>query len=191
MRKYIYCMQNDQVGLAMIEEGDIYFLRGLICNSETTQFLLRAFPINEADERSWVQSLYKGNPPTNLTYLIVYKSPNNGRAAVGTMGLHHIDYLNGTATTGTVLAPKFRNLGLGTSAKMLLLEYAFNRLNLRVVQSKIMSFNARSIRVQEKCGYREVARIPNWFNRAGDLHDEVILHCTRQSFEEAKVTRAK
>lgn len=185
MRDYVICMQDTTVALAMIEESDISFLRRMANDTATTQYLMRSFPISEAFEKEWVNGLYQGKPPTNLVYLVIALD-SAVRTPIGTMGLHGIDYVNRTATTGTALVPEGCNKGYGTKAKMLLLEYAFYRLNLRVVQSKIFDMNPRSIRVQEKCGYREVARIPNVILRGDTLHSEVIMHCSRESFEAAR-----
>ena len=190
MREYVTCMQDTTVALAMIEEGDIPFLRRMANDTATTQYLMRSFPISDAFEKEWVKGLYEGNPPTNLVYLVVAHDTGSP-VPIGTRGLHGSDYVNRTATTGTALVPQGRDRGYGTKAKMLLLEYAFYRLNLRIVQSKIFDMNPRSIRVQEKCGYREVARIPNVILRGNAAHDEVIMHCTRESFEAIRTSLAQ
>jgi RimJ/RimL family protein N-acetyltransferase len=102
---------------------------------------------------------------------------------IGGMGVHNISYIHGTATTGTfVWLPKYRNRGIATMAKLVLLDHLFNTLNLRIVYSHVIGYNARSARYRDKCGYTEIARFPKRFRFGDVLVDEVVLQVTRESW---------
>jgi len=95
---------------------------------------------------------------------------------IGWMNIFDIDFVNGTATTGAGIGEKVHwNKGYGTEAKMLLLDFAFNRLNLRKIYSKTYSFNKRSRRYSEKCGYRLEAILKKHHCCDGRLFDELTL----------------
>lgn len=99
---------------------------------------------------------------------------------IGTMGLHQIDYVNRTAVTGAVIfKEEHRSKGYGMDAKMTLLKHAFDNLNLRLIESRVIAFNGRSTRYSEKCGYQVEATLRQRHEREGGLHDETILSVTR------------
>lgn len=102
---------------------------------------------------------------------------------IGTMGLHHIDHQNGTATTGSVIFDEVhRNQGFGTDAKMILLDYAFNMLGLQLIESRAFGFNGRSSAYSQKCGYKVEARLRRRIYRFGEHHDLIILSVTREDW---------
>jgi len=103
---------------------------------------------------------------------------------IGTMGLHNISWKDGTATTGAIFgSEKHRNQGIGTLAKMALLNHAFNVLNLRMILSEAISFNLRSINYSLKCGYVQIGSIPNWIYWEGQYYDYIMLTITKADFE--------
>jgi RimJ/RimL family protein N-acetyltransferase len=108
----------------------------------------------------------------------------DGDKLIGSIGLHGIDLINRNATTGTVIGEKeFWGKGYGTEAKMLLLDFAFNALDLYVIQSKVLAFNGRSLAYGKKCGYEEVGRIPGWIRKNGRRCDEVLLVVTQERWQ--------
>lgn len=67
-------------------------------------------------------------------------------------------------------------------AKLVLLDYAFNTLNLEYVYSEVLGYNGRSARYGEKCGYQEVGRLPNYFRFGGMVVDGIILCAERATW---------
>lgn len=101
---------------------------------------------------------------------------NSIAAILGTIGIHGIERENGVATTGAAIGEKdCWGKGYGAEAKMILLEYAFNTLNLRKIYSRVMSINPRSRAYSEKCGYVLEATLPKHHFRQGRCVDEYIL----------------
>ena len=142
---------------------------------ENRIYLLRQFPQTEAAQREW---WLKPDTDKELVFVIYL-----GTTAIGTMGVHHIDYVHGHATTGTLIwSAEHRNQGIATKAKLVLLEYLFDTLNLRRVYSQYIDYNGRSARYSDKCGYVEVARLPGHFRFGPMLADEVTLMCERSTW---------
>jgi RimJ/RimL family protein N-acetyltransferase len=117
-----------------------------------------------------------------MTFAIVDKEND---ALIGAIGLHRIDRQNMTAATGTSIGNKeYWGKGYGTEAKMLLLEFAFNELNLRKIYSDVIGYNERSLKYAKKCGYVEEARLPEHYFRKGKYWDKVILAVYSKEWQE-------
>lgn len=157
-------------------ERDIPKLLVWFNDGEVNEFLQHYFPITEDFEREWLKNLGTKRRETDAVFVI---ETLRGQS-IGTMGIHRIDWISRTATTGAAIGEKqFWGKGYGSEAKMLLLYYAFERLNLRRIYSSAFSFNLRSINYSQKCGYRIEARLKRKHFRAGKYHDEVILSISR------------
>jgi RimJ/RimL family protein N-acetyltransferase len=153
----------------MKQQNDVTFLRGKrlylrpptkedipcflrwINDPEVNCYLSKFLPVTEADEIEWLDRLHKNK---NEEIVLVIVTAKNGQP-IGTMGIHHINWKDRIATTGAMIGERaFWGKGYGSEAKMLLLNYAFNTLNLRKVCSLVLSFNKRSQAYSEKCGYK-------------------------------------
>ncbi len=146
-----------------------------INHPENRIYLSRLFPQTEMAQRDWWN---KPDTDTELRFVIYLDT-----TAIGSMGVHHIDFIHGHATTGTVIwDPKHRNQGVATKAKIVLLEYLFNTLNLRRVYSRRIGYNGGSGRYSDKCGYVEIARIPGHFRFGTTFEDEVVMMCERETW---------
>jgi RimJ/RimL family protein N-acetyltransferase len=100
---------------------------------------------------------------------------------VGLAGMHQINYRHGTALTGTILgAPDSRGKGYGTDAVRVRTRYAFEVLGLRMLTSEVFVENAASLKVLQRAGYREVARIPRRYWKRGAFREVVLLVAEKQ-----------
>ncbi len=92
------------------------------------------------------------------------------------MGIHRINWKDRTATTGAVIGEKaYWGKGYGSEAKKLLLDYAFNELNLRKICSGALAFNGRSQAYSKKCGYEVEGVLKQHIFKNGEYHDLVQL----------------
>lgn len=164
------------VYLRPFQKSDSETLQKWMNDQEVTQFLMRVFPITAREEDEWIEN--QGKDSKNLALAIVTVEDNK---LIGSIGLHQIDLINRNAVTGTVIGEKeYWGKGYGTEAKMLLLDLAFNALDLVIILSKVLAFNGRSLAYGKKCGYEEVGRIPGWIRKNGERHDEVLLVVTQE-----------
>lgn len=162
--------KTKRVTLRPVLEIDLPHIVRWINDPEVTKYLATHFPMMEAEEKDWFTNLPKCKPHDIVVALVV-----DGKI-IGTMGLHDIDYKNRRATTGALIGEKdYWGKGYGSEAKMLLLDYAFNTLNLHKVCSNVIAFNERSIRYSLKCGYEEEGRKREQHFSQGKYWDEVNL----------------
>jgi RimJ/RimL family protein N-acetyltransferase len=167
------------VNLRPVMKTDLPLVTRWINDPEVRYFLSNVVPQSLEDEEAWLAGL--GKKKDSEVVFIIEKSEGQ---PIGVMGLHKIHRIDRTATTGSFIGEKeYWGQGLGSEAKLLLLEYAFNTLNLRKICSGAFAFNERSIRYSLRCGYREEGRLRAHIFRAGAYHDKVQLAIFREDFD--------
>lgn len=171
--------QGTKVLLRPLERADIPTLRRWMNDPEVTQFLVRMFPVMEKEEEEWIENKHKNENDVTLGII-----ETGEKKLIGSIGLHHINWLHRTATTGTVLGEKaYWGKGYGTEAKMLLLDLAFNAFDLCGVLSRVIAHNERSLAYGKRSGYTEIGRLPKWIRgQDGNRYDEVLLAVTQEQW---------
>jgi len=150
METPIIFRRGERIYLSPVHKGDLPFLTVTINDPEISQFLTVDEPMTEQDEEKWLAGL-SDQKASNIVLAIRLVENNE---IIGTQGLYHISFKDGTATMGYCIGRKdLWDKGYGTEAQMVLLEYAFNTLNLHKVSAEVYDFNPRSKRCLEKCGY--------------------------------------
>ena len=151
------------------KERDLDPLQRWINDPEVNQFLLAHRPITPTGEAKWLDGLEERDD-------VVLGIETLDGSFIGTMGLHQFSWKDRIATTGALIGEKrYWGQGYGTDAKMTLLDYAFNTLNLRKICSSVLAFNERSLQYNLHCGYRIEGRRKDQFFRNGQYWDEIIL----------------
>lgn len=149
-----------------------------INHPDNSQYLNTIGPLGLGFEEDWIRAKQKPSQEDLTAGVCLHDG-----TLIGTMGLHHIDLINGTAITGTVIfSPEHRNQGYGSDARMLLLNVAFNRFNLFKVRSQVIAFNTRSVAYSKKCGYTEEGRLRAQHARFGTRYDEILLAVFRDDW---------
>lgn len=168
-----------RIYLRPLFEEDIHLLMLWTNDPEVRLFLNRGFPTMEAEEKEWIEYLHK-NKGCNIVLMICLIE---GDKPIGTMGLHGINQKDGTATTGALIGEKeYWGKRFGTESKMILLNHAFNTLNLRKVCSSVLAFNKRSRRYNDKCGYRIEGTLKKQYFVNGRYVDEVLMAVFKDDF---------
>jgi RimJ/RimL family protein N-acetyltransferase len=149
-----------------------------INDPEVTPFLKSFLPVTEKSEEEWFDSI--GKSQTNIVLGIETLSDH---VFIGIMSLNRINFKDGVATTGAVIGEKeYWGKGYGKDAKMTLLDYAFNVLNLRKICSSAKAFNERSLRYNLRCGYHKEGCRPAQFFFNGQYWDEIFLAVFRDDW---------
>ncbi len=146
---------------------------------DTTETILGGdLLMTRAAEDEWFDKIC-ATPGDNLTD-IVFAVETLAGEHVGICGIHQVSFKHGTAVTGTIIGPReARGLGYGAEAARLRTRYCFEVLGLRMLISEIFAENTASLRMLERAGYREVARIPRRYWKRGAFRDVVIMAAER------------
>lgn len=143
---------------------------------EVLRFLVLRFPPNLTAEKEWVETMAKAGDH------VIWGIDRDGRL-IGTTGLHHIDWVNQRAGTGTVIGDK-RAWGQGIASEVMALRtrYAFTQLPLRKLHSSFIDGNEASWRAQQKAGYRQVGRYREHEFRDGSWRDEILTEVLKSDW---------
>jgi len=103
---------------------------------------------------------------------------------MGATGLYNVDMINRTAQYGIFIGDKnFWNRGYGTDAIKLVLDFAFNILNLHHVSLQVIDFNKRAIKSYEKAGFKIVGKYSEYKQICGQRFDMVLMEILAQDYQ--------
>jgi RimJ/RimL family protein N-acetyltransferase len=152
-------------------ESDRAAMTRWVNDPEITFCLKHVLPITAREECEWLDGI--GKSTKNITLAIETKDDHK---LIGSMGIHDIWWTSRVGTTGALIGEKeYWGRGYGTDAKMILLNYAFNTLNLQKICSTVIAFNKRSLRYSLHCGYTIEGRRPHHIFRNGRYYDLIDL----------------
>lgn len=102
---------------------------------------------------------------------------------IGCANVRDFTNSHGTAEIGITLGEVTdRGKGYGSEAVRLLLDYAFQHLNVWNIWLDTAAYNVAAIRAYEKAGFRELGRRRGARLVGGTRHDIVLMDCTREDF---------
>ena len=119
----------------------------------------------------FAKKAYEDDPPEHVEFAVVLRENDE---LIGEVGLYDISWIHRTAETGSYLyRAERRSGGLGSEAKHLLLEYAFERLGFHMLRSFVWSPNTRSAAALRKQGYRDAGRLCWTSPRGAEFVDDL------------------
>ncbi len=143
-------LEGNDITLRFIKETDDFLAyERWVNDQETTRYMaIGRFPLTVKLLKEYVASY---NASQNFL-LGIYLKDNH--AHVGNITLHMIDRQNAHAEIGILIGEKdCRGKGIGYQALMLIVDHAFNRLNLNKVAAGVIEGNEASRRLFLKGGF--------------------------------------
>jgi ribosomal-protein-alanine N-acetyltransferase len=152
-------------------------MMGWFEDMEVTRFLSRRHPLNLEAQKEWLDKIARD--PDSILWVI----ENEGRA-VGTTGIHEIDWKHSRGTTGTLIGDK-KVWGKGIARELMQLraKYAFTELPLRKLESGYFDGNEGSGRAQAAAGYKVVGRRRQEVFTGGRWLDLILTEVMREDWE--------
>ena len=125
-------------------------------------------PYTLEDARSWITTSSTASP--ELNFAIEF----NGDA-VGGVGLQlHSGVLAKTGSFGYWVGEQFWRKGIATAVIGAFAPFAMSTHQLARLEARVFSWNAASMRVLEKCGFRREAVLEKRIVKDGMILDEVV-----------------
>ena len=101
---------------------------------------------------------------------------------IGTVTLFHLDQAHRRAEVGFALGRSAWGQGFGTEALELLIEFAFDRLDLHRLEADVDPENEPSLRLLERQGFRREGYLRERWHHLGELRDTVLLGLLRREW---------
>lgn len=171
-------LRGKRLFLRPVLKSDLPYLLKWMNDPETRCFLSSYLPHNDQDEEGWISNLSKRKNSD-----IHFVMETHEGTVIGIMGIHRIDWRSRTAITGAIIGnPDYRGKEYGTEAKILVLKYCFDELNLRKICSEVLDFNGRSQAYLKKTGHQiEGIRKKQMF-KGGKYRDMILLAIFKKDF---------
>ncbi|HSH03060.1 MAG TPA: GNAT family protein [Anaerolineae bacterium] len=105
-------------------------------------------------------------------------------AYIGEAVLNEIDRVNRVANYRiAIYEERFFGQGYGTEATRLMLQYAFEFLNLHRVELEVYAFNARAAHVYEKVGFRREGVRREVLLWDGEYYDAIVMGLLKREWQ--------
>ena len=164
-------LQPDDTGVMAGWQGDAQFLR--FYDAEP------AFPKTAQQLTSYVAEQQR----SNTAFLFAIR-PVDGDDLLGMVELDGILWNQGTGWVSIAIGDAAqRGQGFGAEAMRLLLDFAFDELNLRRVQLTVFRYNPTAIRLYEKLGFVQEGVFREFLQRNGQVHDMLLYGLLRREWE--------
>lgn len=168
------------ITLTPLEEFDIDLLY-IWQNASNVRDLTMGFrfPIQKETVKDWVKNQRERNGKSSAVFAIRQEN-----SLVGTIQLNNIDLYQRKAMLGLYIGDsKKRNNGLGFVSSALVIDYAFNGLDMRKIGLEVLSINQNAIALYEKLGFRKEGTKVNDYFLDGQYLDVCIYGLQQAHWE--------
>ena len=131
-------------------------------------------------EELWLKSMVEGR---NYLFSII---KNEDDKLIGNIELQDVNHTDRRATLGILIGEADeRNKGYGTEAINLILDFAFNYLNMNSVNLTLIAVNDRAKRCYEKVGFKEFGRQREAKYVNGKYYDVIHMDILAKEFKQS------
>ncbi len=144
-------IEGNEISLAVQDSDHVDLYAKWINNPKVRVFARSETPIRVEDIKKWFEPR-KGRVPKFIVFDIWHKKD---KKPIGQCGLSWINWVNGWANAFLSIGePEYWGKNIATEATEMLVEYAFNELNLNKLQGGAAVENIGSWSVAEKVGFQ-------------------------------------
>ena len=168
-------LADDVIYLRKLEESDLDRTWQWINQPDIYTAIGTAIPVTKTAQRRWFEELDKSN--TKIVFAICL---HNGDQHIGNISLDLVDYRHRNARVAMFVADAdLRGQGIGTRAMQLLIEYAFDFMNLHRLYCKTTAGNPAVLDFYHKLGFRVEGQLREHEYLEGQYVDKVMLGLLR------------
>lgn len=176
-------IEDDFIYLRPVNESDLAgnYMKWLR-NKEVTRFMeFGNSPVSFERMQAYLNSLKNDK---NLFLAIIMKENNQH---VGNIRLGPIDRFNRRADIGILVGERsVRGKGVASSAMRLVLNYAFNVMNLKRITLGVIAGNMDAIRLYERVGFVREGCLRSHVLCKGAYHDVILYGLMAEEFNKRK-----
>lgn len=176
-------MQNpfiigEKIYLRAPEDGDEEIIAKTENHPDSRKTLFYALPTNlDSIQDKWNKLHDDSN---TIVFIICSKSPDK---SIGIVAFHRIDWVGRMAIFYIAIADtENRSKGFGTESTQLVINYAFNTLNLNRIQLHVAVENKKAIAVYKKTGFVVEGTLRQAMFRNGKYHDFYVMGLLKKDY---------
>lgn len=162
-------LKGEKVRLTAINENDAATIAKWYSDADFLRYFdkVPAYPKSEQALREWIRKVQSSD--NCFSFAI---RPKDRDEIIGYIELSDIQWWNGVGTLGIGIGTSDqRGNGYGSEALKLVLDFAFNEINLHRVQLNTFSYNKSAILLYEKIGFKREGVYREFINRDGQRWD--------------------
>lgn len=166
-------LTGNKIILREFRESDIEKMHSWVNDQEITKYLAFAvFPRTLNDTKKFLDDQINRKSSSYVNFVICDISDTK-QEYIGSVGLKNIDFINRKAELAIAIGVKeYFSKGFGSEAAKLIVDYAFNKLNLNKVYLHFVCFNDRGKKSFEKAGFKFVAYLKDDIFYDGNYYDQ-------------------
>jgi RimJ/RimL family protein N-acetyltransferase len=140
---------GQKIRLRAIERSDPFRWKTWFDDPETRRFMMRIYPYSQWDGEDFYERVKASETDK------VFSIETLDGLHIGTVGLHHIDWVSRNAELGIMIGdPDYRDKGYGTDTVRTITRFVFETMNLHRIDLRADQENVRGIACYEKCGFK-------------------------------------
>lgn len=171
-------LRGDGVQLRGLTTDDVPGLHAIFSDAAVVRFMSIPQMTSEAATRKFLAQIHHGfRAGTLYQWGIVLE-----QRIVGTCTLADIDRTNRRAELGFALAKAFWGRGLILRALPTVIQFAFERLDLRRIEADADPRNAASIHVLERLGFQREGLLRECYLQLGEVQDAMLFGLLRRDW---------
>jgi len=174
--------KGEKVRLRPVSESDVSTT--LIWRNDPEirdSFLGYQFPVTKKMEEAWFERLQEGDVAGTVVFSI--ETLTEGQF-IGLVNLHKIDWQSQYGYFGVQIGDKdYHGRGMGKDATRVMLDYAFNNLNLRKVCLEVLGDNHVAIKIYESLGFSLEGTLKNQIYSRGAYCDLLIMSVFKEEYK--------
>lgn len=102
---------------------------------------------------------------------------------IGNVILESIDWINRSASSAILIGEKkYWGQGYASEAYMQMLNFAFMDRGLNRIFAYVLKSNIGSLKMHEKCGYKQEGVLRDSVYKKGEFHDQILLAVIKADF---------
>jgi len=172
-------LRTGHVALTPLCIDDLPALVAWLNEREQVLFNAPYKPIHESQHQAWFEGIQARNDVVIFGIRLL-----TDRKLIGSCQLHSVDHVHRSAELQIRIGnTSQRGRGYGLEAVRLLLEFAFNDLNLHRVYLHVFSTNTAAIRLYEKAGFKKEGMLREAAHINGKYVDVAVMGILRDEHE--------
>ena len=172
-------LKSKRIILESLKESDLHILFKWMNDRDLRLFNSNYYPVSEEQHKNWFENLQ--NKKDTFFFTIRLLETNE---LIGTCQLHSLNWIYRSAELQIRIGEKqYQNKGFGSEVLKLLLNFAFNDVNLKRISLHVFSTNSRAIHFYEKNGFKKEGILRKAAYIDGSYIDTIIMSILDEDHE--------